>query len=114
MRKEKFTIKKSFDEMCKETVSILQKYYGDKSSLVIEKKGKEMWYYPLEQKLAHDPIRGFYIRVVKLNNSTTHIDVVDDGSDKFPYAFTKNMAQSFINELFIIYTKTYEALAKKN
>ncbi len=112
MKKQKFTITKPFDEMCKKIVSILQEYYGTKSSLTIEKKNnKEVWYYPLDKKLPYDEIRGFYIRVVKLNNTTTHIDVVYDGSDKFPLSYIKNMVQGFINELFTIYNEQLTSMS---
>lgn len=107
MRKEKFTIKKPFDEMCKTVVSILEDYYKSKQSLDSIKRKNEVVYYPLKNALLHDEIKGFYIRVVKVNNSVTHIDVVDEGSDKFNISFVQNMAQGFINELFTVYTETF-------
>ena len=110
MRKQKFTVKKPFEEVCKLTVSTLVDHYGNKASLTLTKKKNEVIYYPLYQKLEHDPIEGFYIRVVKLNNSSTHIDVVDEGSDKFNMEFVKNMAQGFINELYHVYTETFQTL----
>ena len=113
MRKEKFTIKKTFDETCNEIKKILSKHYGSEKSMGFERKKNETIFYPLEKRLNQlyrgDTIRELYVRVVKVNNSTTHVDVIDESTEH-----TNNLIKGFIDELFKVYNANLGLIAEKH